>query len=65
MSFDPVYTDLQSDPDNIEVIRDQIAALLFLDLQKRLLLKLSRRSSKLNSQESSLLPTCFPVTFLE
>ena len=35
MSFDPVYTDLQSDPDNIEVIRDQIAALLFLDLQNQ------------------------------
>lgn len=33
--FEPVYTDLQSEPDNIEVIRDQIAALLFLDLQRQ------------------------------
>lgn len=33
--FEPVYTELQSEPDNIEVIRDQIAALLFLDLQKQ------------------------------
>ena len=33
--FEPVYTDLQSKPDNIEVIRDQIAALLFLDLQNQ------------------------------
>lgn len=33
--FEPAYSELQSDPDNIEVIRDQIAALLFLDFQKQ------------------------------
>lgn len=29
------YDELQSEPDNIEIIRDQIAALLVLDLQKQ------------------------------
>lgn len=33
--FEPVYTELQSEPDNIEIIREQIAALLFLDLQRQ------------------------------
>lgn len=33
--YAPAYGELQSEPDNIEVIRDQIAALLVLDLQKQ------------------------------
>ena len=33
--FEPVYSELQSEPDNIEIIRDQIAALLALELQKQ------------------------------
>lgn len=33
--FVPVYDTLQSTPDNIEVIRDQIAALLLLDFEKQ------------------------------
>lgn len=33
--FEPVYAELQGEPDNIEIIRDQIAALLFLDLDKQ------------------------------
>lgn len=33
--FEPVYDTLQSTPDNIEIIRDQIAALLLLDFEKQ------------------------------
>lgn len=38
--FVPAYDELQSEPDNIEVIRDQIAALLVLDLQNQYALAL-------------------------
>ena len=31
--FKPAYDTLQREPDNIEIIRDQIAALLALDLE--------------------------------
>lgn len=33
--FSPAYDTLQSEPDNIEVIREQIAALLVLDLEEQ------------------------------
>lgn len=33
--FEPVYDTLQSTPDNIEIIRGQIAALLLLDFEKQ------------------------------
>lgn len=34
-SFQPAYNELLSEPDNVEIIRDQIAALLVLDLQNQ------------------------------
>lgn len=34
-NFEPVYSELQSEPDNIEIIRDQIAALLALELKRQ------------------------------
>ncbi|MBQ6782301.1 MAG: hypothetical protein IJP62_13910 [Treponema sp.] len=33
--YEPAYSELQSEPDNIEIIRDQIAALLAIDLNKQ------------------------------
>lgn len=47
--FEPAYDELQSSPDNIEVIRDQIAALLFLDLQKQY--ELAVDAEDLNAQD--------------
>lgn len=64
--FSPAYTTLQSEPDNIEVIREQIAALLVLDLEEQYrLAKEAEDPNKKDYDVSVFVEKDNPIQFVE
>lgn len=64
--FSPAYTKLQSEPDNIEVIREQIAALLVLDLKEQYrLAKEAEDPNKKDYDVSVFVEKDNPIQFVE
>lgn len=64
--FSPAYTTLQSEPDNIEVIREQIAALLVLDLENQYrLAKEAEDPNKKDYDVSVFVEKDNPIQFVE
>ncbi len=64
--FSPAYTKLQSEPDNIEVIREQIAALLVLDLEEQYrLAKEAEDPNKKDYDVSVFMEKDNPIQFVE